>query len=82
MSGNLSLIMYGGERDGVHNVFYLAVKARLPEITNCCYVFHDKHTEANDWSSDSMLLSRESINFTLAVYDADTHLFYSFEYDT
>ena len=42
----------------------------------------DRSSESTDNTDDSMLLSRYSFNFTIAIYDTDTDILYYFEYDT
>lgn len=50
----------------------------IPEIKNGYYRLIDRQAE-NDASS---VLDRESLNITLGIYDADTHLLYYFRFDT
>lgn len=81
-SENLDLIMFGGEKDGINYVYNLSEDAHIPEIENGYYCFRDRHSQTEDSSDDSELLSRSSFNFSLAVYDSDTNIFYYFEFDT
>ena len=74
LSWNLKRIMYGS-----HN---LSEEAHMPKIENGYYYFEDRHSKATDPSDDSDLFGRGSYNFSLAVYDADTHRLYYFEFDT
>lgn len=82
LSENLNLLMFGGEKDGIKYSHDLSEKAHMPEIENGYYCFRDRQPQAEDSSDDSELLSRSSCNFSLAVYDSDTNIFYYFEYDT
>ena len=82
LTENLQLIMYGGEKDGVHYIYYLAEEAHWPIINNGVYKFVDRHSEAVDESDDTNLFNRYSYNFTIAVYDFDTDKLYYFEFDT
>ena len=79
---NLSLILYGGERDGVGYKFNLAEKAKIPAIENGFYCFLDRHSEASNPSDDADLFDRASMKFSLALYDSDTNRFYYVEFDT
>lgn len=54
----------------------------LPQIKNGYYYFEDRHADSTDPRSTAALLSRASINATLAVYDADTRTLYYCELDT
>lgn len=82
LSENLGLIMFGGEKSGVSYGYNLSEEAHIPEIENGYYCFRDRHSEAKDSSNDSELFSRASFNFSLAMYDSDTNIFYYFEFDT
>ena len=82
LSENLSLIMYGGEKNGRSYGYYLFKEAHMPVIENGYYCFKDRHFEAKDVSDDAELFNRFSYNFSLAVYDIDTNRLYYFEYDT
>jgi len=54
----------------------------MPQLENGYYYFHDRHSESTDSRDPSGLLNRNSFNFTLAVYDADSQTVYYFEKDT
>lgn len=82
LSENLELLMYGGEKDGIGYGYMLSEEAHMPEIENGYYFFEDRYYEVEDSSDDSELLSRYSFNFSLAVYDCDTNLYYFFAFDT
>lgn len=82
LTENLQLAMYGGEKNGVHYGYNFAEEAHWPEISNGVYKFVDRHDEAFDKSDDTNLLNRYSFNFSIAVYDLDTNIFYYFEQDT
>ena len=55
--------------------------ALLPAIEKGYYFFNDRHAEANS-GSGADLLSRASMNFTLAVFDAAANRLYYYELDT
>lgn len=76
LTDNLQEIMYN------HDSFDLAKKYGIPEISNGCYFFKDRHSESDDPSSDENLLDRYSLNFSLVIYDGDNHKLYLFEFDT
>jgi len=82
LSENLQLIMYGGMRNGMEYVYYLAETAQMPAIESGCYRFVDRHAKSTAPDSDDELFDRASFNFTLAVYDMDLHRLYYFEFDT
>lgn len=82
LSENLDLILFGGEKDGINYGYHLSEKAHIPEIKNGYYCFRDRHSQAENSSDDSDLFRRSSFNFSLAIYDSDTNLFYYFEFDT
>lgn len=72
LTENLRHVVYGGFNDGLS----------IPEITNGCYFFHDRHSEAVDPSDDSKLFDRYSYNFSLLLFDFDTNMMYLIEVDT
>ena len=81
LSANLEYVIYGGERNGTTRRG-LNEEAKIPVIENGYYMFMDRSSESTDNTDDSMLLSRYSFNFTIAIYDTDTDILYYFEYDT
>lgn len=78
----LSLLMYGGEKDGNSYGYNFAKEAHWPDIKNGVYKFVDRQRQAEHEEDDSNLLDRGSLNFSLAVYDKDTDMLYYFELDT
>ena len=54
----------------------------IPEIDNGYYYFLDRHSESKDKHDDTDLNNRYSINFSLAIYDADNKIIYFYEMDT
>ncbi len=81
-SENLSLVMYGGEKDGKSYGYNLAEKAKIPKVENGYYYFKDRHSESKDSEDDTDLFNRSSFNFSIAIYDSDTDTMYYFEFDT
>lgn len=57
-------------------------KYSIPEIENGYYYFLDRHSEATDKHDDANLNNRDSMNFSLAIYDADNKIIYFYEMDT
>lgn len=82
LSENLSLIMYGGEKDGMAYGYNLAEEAKIPRVENGYYYFCDRHSESTNSADDSELFNRSSFNFSIAIYDSDTDKMYYFEFDT
>lgn len=54
----------------------------FPAIMNGYYFFLDRSSESTNNKDDTDLLSRYSYNFTVAIYDTDTHRLYYYELDT
>lgn len=82
LSENLSLMFYGGERDGVYYAYDFAAQANMPKVEHGFYCFQDRHSKSTDSGSDAEILDRGSYNFSMAVYDSDTDRLYYFELDT
>ena len=84
LSENLNLMMYGGEKDGESYGYDFAKTAHWPNFKNAVYKFVDRHTSPKPKNkySDEELLSRNSVNFSVAVYDLVTDRLYYFECDT
>lgn len=57
-------------------------KYSIPEINNGYYYFLDRHSELIDKHDDANLNNRDSMNFSLAIYDADNKIIYFYEMDT
>lgn len=78
LTENLNSLVYDEEK-----TFTLLSKYfDMPRIENGYYLFIDRHSESNDSRDDSNLFSRASMNFSLAIYDADTGMFYYYDLDT
>lgn len=54
----------------------------IPDVTNGYYFFYDRHKDAADPYDESELWNRNSINCTVAIYDADEDIMYIFKKDT
>lgn len=54
----------------------------FPTIENGYYYFCDRHPGIENDRDDSALLNRGSYNFTLAIYDTDSHTLYYYQLDT
>ena len=72
LSDNMQHVVYGGFDDEIS----------IPEITNGCYLFHDRHSDAVDPADDSKLFDRYSYNFSLLLFDFDTNMLYLIGVDT
>ncbi len=83
LSENLQLMMYGGTRNGVsYDRYNLAERYSIPEISNGCYFFLDRHSDAVNTKDAANLFDRASYNFSLLLYDFDSARLYLFEFDT
>ncbi len=82
LSENLNLIMYGGIKDNIEYSYNLAEKFQIPHIEHGYWYFIDRHSKSAETYYDANLFERNSINFTLALYDADTSILYYLELDT
>ena len=82
LTENLQLLMYGGEKDGVKYSYDFAEEAHWPVVQNGVYKFFDDQNEAVDKSDDTNLFNRYSFNFSIAMYDLDSNIFYYYEIDT
>ena len=54
----------------------------IPKVSNGYYFFYDRHADRINPFDASDVLNRGSINFTAALYDADTDTLYYMELDT
>lgn len=59
-----------------------SVEEGFPQVTNGYWYFKDRHSESVDPAESAALHSRNSYNFTLALYDCDTAKLYYIEVDT
>lgn len=85
LSETAQALLYGISRDSSTIGPYLhddSHKPLLPQIENGSYFFRDRHSQAADPADDASVLGRASLNFTIAVYDADTNTLYYLELDT
>lgn len=82
LSENLNLIMYGGIKNNFEYGDRFAEKLGIPEIKNGYWYFIDRHSKSINPDEDTELLNRYSVNFALAMYDADNNILYFFELDT
>lgn len=85
LSENLTALVYGFQSGSASIGPYLDDEngePLIPEIQNGYYYFYDRHSESQDPLDDTDVLSRNSYNFTIAIYDADSHTLYYCEFDT
>ena len=54
----------------------------IPKVEEGYYFFYDRHSESKDPFDTSKVLDRSSLNFTVAVYDAEADKLYYTELDT
>ena len=54
----------------------------IPDIENGYWFFVDRHTEATDKYNYNDMFSRSSLNFSVAVFDADSNILYFYALDT
>lgn len=54
----------------------------IPKVEHGYYFFYDRHSESKDPFDVSEVLDRASLNFTVAIYDAETDILYYAEMDT
>lgn len=76
----ITALLYGLETPEITFGPYL--QNNMPEVKNGYYFFYDRHAESEDPFDSSEVLERSSLNFTVAVYDADTDKLYYTELDT
>lgn len=82
LSENLSLMFYGGEKDGVTYSYNLAKEFELPMVENGYWYFKNRSKQAQEKQKDTELFAFYSYNFTTAFFDKTTNTLYYFEYDT
>lgn len=80
LSNNLQAIVYGRVDGNMKYGPYITDDegaSIIPLIEHGYYYFYDRHSESNNPKDDTKLLSRSSLNFTIALYDTDNNkLFY------
>ena len=85
LPAELEKVVYGkteGDATTGPYIDYDSVGIELPKITHGYYFFMDRHSESEDIYDASRILSRNSFNFTILLYDCDTDLMYIVEEDT
>lgn len=84
LTDNLNTVIYGGEVEtefGPGTVLSF-VDDKIPVIKNGYYYFEDRHSDSKNKKDDSDIFNRYSYNFTVAIYDSDTHTLYFYALDT
>lgn len=76
---NVTLLLYGGEKDGIHYGSPLADGWGSPTVTEGYYYFLDR---LHDRKDDALLLNDSAINVTIAIYDSQQAVLYFMTYDT
>lgn len=85
LSDNLQTVVYGRvDGDAQYGPYLTDDKGAsiIPPIEHGYYYFYDRHSESNNPKDDTELLSRASLNFTIALYDTDNNKLYYYELDT
>lgn len=82
LSEVIDLMVYGGEKGGIDYSYNFAELLNMPHIENGYWFFNIRHPNSTTPSEYSNLLHESSFNFTLAIYDTDTHTLYYLEFDT
>ena len=84
LTNNLNTVIYGGEVEtefGPGTVLSF-VDDKIPKVKNGYYYFEDRHSDSTNKKDDTDILGRYSYNFTVAIYDLDTHTLYFYALDT
>ena len=84
LTNNLNTVIYGGEVEtefGPGTVLSFA-DDKIPTIKNGYYYFEDRHSDSKNKKDDTDIFIRYSYNFTVAIYDLDTHTLYFYALDT
>lgn len=79
------ILVYGREVGNVKNGPYLTGEdgtSLIPEIENGCYWLKDRQADETGKEDESDMLSRPSLNFTIAIYDSDCKTLHYCEMDT
>ena len=79
MPENTTLLLYGGEKNGINYASYLADGWGSPTVTEGYYYFLDR---LNDRRDDALLLTSSATNVTIAIYDSQQAVLYVMTYDT
>lgn len=91
LSENLTAILYGNAYDttkadvkvvGPYVTGGENDQPLFPVVENGYYYFEDRQDESGNPQDDSKVLDRESMNFTIAIYDLDSRILYFCEYDS
>ncbi|MEG2452447.1 MAG: hypothetical protein RSA77_06105, partial [Clostridium sp.] len=85
VTDNLLTVIYGKVSDHKSIGPFIANgdgDALFPIVENGYYYFLDRHSESKDEKDAADLLSRNSFNFTIAIYDIDNQTLYFSEFDT
>ena len=76
----VTALLYGLETPEMTYGPYL--EYNMPKVEKGYYFFYDRHSESKDPFDSSEVLERSSLNFTVAVYDAEVDKLYYVEFDT
>lgn len=76
----IEALLYGKTIGSITYGPYL--QSGMPKIEKGYYFFYDRHAESADPFDPSRVLGRSSLNFTVALYDAESDTLYFAEMDT
>ena len=76
----VTALLYGLEMSEMTYGPYL--ENEMPKVEHGYYFFYDRHSESKNPFDVSEVLERASLNFTVAIYDAETDILYYAEMDT
>ena len=85
LSDNLQAVVYGRVDGNTQYGPYITDdegSSIIPQIEHGYYYFYDRHSESRNPKDDTKLLTRYSMNFTIALYDEDNNKLYCYELDT
>lgn len=85
LSNNLQAVVYGRVDGAMQYGPYITDDkgmSIIPRIEHGYYYFYDRHSESKNPKDDKELLSRSSLNFTIALYDTDNDKLYYDKLDT
>lgn len=84
LTNNLNTVIYGGkvETEFGPGTVLSFVDDKIPTIKNGYYYFEDRHSDSTNKKDDTDIFNRYSYNFTVAIYDLDTHTLYFYALDT
>ena len=77
LSKNLSTFLYGEDDEGGFDL-----DLKIPKFKNGYFYFYNRHDDAKHRTTDEDLFDTVSFNFSFILYNCDTDLAYTCDYDT